>query len=334
MDAGHHNCRDYYVKADDMLSVKSNTVTTASVLATRKSRVSQKSPLNGPSRPPPAFPFLSLPLELRRQVYSYLLPYTEEQKDTRHLFRSITSKRLPPTHTNLPPDVLQQLLARPGAVSTSSGKENAIWRRGQTSLMAVCRQFHNECADLLYGESTFVIFVAYDSITFRFRWLLPNGLSPSRTYEFLDLVPARYLKLLKRLVVTVDHVDSYTGQIKYNVGGKGLTHGLNGQVERLVQAIKVAPTLEEGDKTKAKDHRQKHLGLRRLNVKLLNGNDHLDAEKRNMVKARDASVRGVEEVQTVLQPLRRLKGLVSLEITGSVTDAFVQQLREETVMAR
>lgn len=330
MDAGHHNCRDYYIKPEDALSKPRTIVSTASILAARATRVSQKSPLNVPSRRLPTFPFLKLPLELRRHVYSHLLPCTQE-RDTGHIFSKITAKRLPPTHTNLSPDVLQQLLAKQASTSIATGKDTITWRRGQTSLLAVCQQIHHECAELLYGDNTFVIFVAYDSITFRFRWLLPNGLSPNRTYDFLELVPSKYLKLVKRVIVTVDHVDSYTGQIKYNVGGKGLTHGLRGQFARLIEALNVAPMVRMNDKEKLSEGRKG--GLKRLTVKLLNGNDHLDAEKRKMVKARDASIRGVQEVQTVLEPLMELKGLANLEITGAVTEEFIEQAKVKTMVA-
>jgi len=154
-------------------------------------------------------------------------------------------------------------------------------------------------------------------------------LTPSRPYEFLDLIPATYLRLIKRLVVTVDHVDSYTGQIKFNVGGKGLTHGLRAQVARLVDAVKTAPNADLKLNTIQRGKRKGVQGVKRLTIKLLNGNDHLDADKRNRVRARESSISGVEEVQTVLEPLLSLRGLVSIKITGAVTDAFVEQLRTE-----
>lgn len=325
--AGNHNCRDYQLKPEDVLTSSPKSASVATVLAIRAARVSQKSPLSGHTRRPPTFPFLQLPLELRRQIYTYLLPCTQKHNEPRGILASITSKRLPPTHHNLPPHVFEQLLAKPA--TTSSCTDNVTWHRGQTALLAVCRQFHDECAELMYGESTFVVFVAYDSITFRFRWSLPNGLTPSRPYEFLDLIPATYLRLIKRLVVTVDHVDSYTGQIKFNVGGKGLTHGLRAQVARLVDAVKTAPNADLKLNTIQRGKRKGVQGVKRLTIKLLNGNDHLDADKRNRVRARESSISGVEEVQTVLEPLLSLRGLVSIKITGAVTDAFVEQLRTE-----
>lgn len=344
MDLGHHNCRDYYflkptsadeAQAQAQAQAAPASIPTASILAIRAASKtpSQKSPLNGPSRRPSAFRFLHLPYELRQHVYSYLLPSTDEHTDTRHLLQSISAKRTPPTHTNLTPVALQALLQQQlqkqqqqqqqsaTSVSPGSTSRNIIWRRGNTSLLAVCKQLHAECAALLYGENTFVIFVAYDTITFRFRWLLPNGLTPSRTYEFLDLVPPRYLKLIRRLLVTVDHVDSYTGMIKYNVGGKGLAFGLQGQMRTLVTAF-LTPESPQNPGAKTRNSHN----VKRISVKLLNGNDHLDTEKRNVVKARETSIRGVDQVQTVLEPLNELRDVVQVEITGAVTDEYAHYL--------
>ncbi|KAJ9620255.1 hypothetical protein H2203_008020 [Taxawa tesnikishii (nom. ined.)] len=348
MDNGHHNCRDYYL---DVPSAAQNVLAERALRKTRPSlpsrASSQPSPLNSPVRRPDPFPFLRLPLELRRQVYSELLPRTEVQVESGRpaFFNTITAQRIPPTHHNLSPEVLQALHAQQKAASSSSttraGSRNTIWRRGQTSLLSVSRQVHDECAELLYGEAIFVIFVTYDNITFRFRWLNSlNGLTPSRTYEFLDLVPPRYMRLIKRLDVTVDHVDSYTGMIKFNVGGKGLTHGLEMQVARLVKALEPpgnSPNCDvESGKGKRTEQRsgQRHEGLKRISVKLLNGNDHLDAEKRTKVKARESNIRGATEVQTVLDPLAKLKGLVSVELTGAVTEEFAAMLRGKMTEAR
>ena len=65
----------------------------------------------------------------------------------------------------------------------------------------------------MYGTNNFLLFVTYGGISFRFRWLLPSGLAPSRSYNFVQLLPERYSNLIKRIVVHVDHIDSYTGKI-------------------------------------------------------------------------------------------------------------------------
>lgn len=117
--------------------------------------------------------------------------------------------------------------------------------------------------------------------------------------------------------------------IKFNVGGKGLTHGLRAQVGRLVGALQ--PPAADEEEARAREEGTEGLGLQSLTVRLLNGNEHLDAEKRGVVRSREA-VRGVDEVQTVLEPLRELRGVARTEITGAVTEEFVAELRE--AMAR
>ena len=77
----------------------------------------------GPSR------FESLPLEIRRQIYRYLLP-----------------------HSVVPCDQ----------------EKFPIWRLGNTAILAVNRQIHEEAADLMYGDSWFYFDVQYN----RFRFVI------------------------------------------------------------------------------------------------------------------------------------------------------------------
>lgn len=114
-------------------------------------------------------------------------------------------------------------------------------------------------------------------------------------------------------MVTVDVVDEYTGMIKYNVGGSGLVYGLKLQVRKLVRAVKEA----EGDE-----------GLRRLTVRLQNGNDGVpEGEKRGTGKTPEREVRSSEEAQEVLEPLRQFKGLRELVLCGAITDAYKEELK-------
>ena len=246
------------------------------------------------------FSLFRLPLELRQRVYKYLLPSarTHDAFTFDHLLGSRTSKE----------------------VATTSSL-NVVWERGQTSLLSVCRQMHDECASLLYGDSIFVVFIAYDSIKFRYKWFLPSGLTPSRHFDFLDLISPRYLRFIRQLSVTVDHVDSYTGMIKYNVGGKGLTYGLRDQVRKLVDALNATvneQTQEAGSECP----------LNILRVTLLNGNDHLDYDKRNRVLMREDKIRGVEEVQIVLSPFADLHGIANVDIQGAVLPEYASSLRK------
>ncbi|GAB7343758.1 hypothetical protein MBLNU457_1733t1 [Dothideomycetes sp. NU457] len=288
MDTGHFNCRDYYLLPDAAYSTA----------LSGGSFQSQASPYNQKLEKAKPFPLFELPLELRQKIYQYLLPCTTQRGQagfTQAFARFISKTQQPP-------------------VQSSKSAEDLVWKRGQTSLLCVSRQVHDECAALLYGSSPFVLFVRYDTITFRYSFLLANGLAPSKPYEFLDLVPPRYLKLIKQLVVTIDHPDSYTGMIKYNVGGPGLTHGLREQVQKLVNAIK--PSSEE------------HTGLNSLRVTLINGNKYMDAEKRNFVRARENEFRGDEQVQTVLDPFAELHHITNVEILGASTAGYADHLRE------
>jgi len=312
-DTGHYNCRDYHISPDETFV---NQVLTT--LRIRKE--SNASPLNKAiSRPPPSFQLLALPLEIRQKIYSYLLPATVPRPSTSTILQDIFTGF--------------QRLSNP--LQSSANLTNVIWQRGQTSLLCVSRQLHEECASLLYGSNPFVLFVTYDTITFRFRWILPSSLTPSRSCDFLNDISRRYVPLIKQVVLTIDHVDSYTGMIKHNTGGNGLTHGLRCQVQKLVDALcqHYCDATNSSNAAHSDDDGggRRRLGLNKLTVRLLNGNDYLDSEKRRLVKAREDTIRGVQEVQTVLSPLTELRGLKSVSITGAVTADYAETLRSAMV---
>lgn len=282
MDTGHFNCRDYHVTEE----LSPGRIT--AIINSRKR--SNASPMNRKVEKCKPFDFFRLPLELRQKVYGYLLP--------RATARDVSSIGLPFGRSTL-------------ESRFRSRKKPIIWERGQTNLLCVCRQMHDEFAAMLYGDSVFVIFVKYSSITFRYQWLLPSGLTPTSDMELLDTFPMKYLQLIRQLHVSVDHPDSYTGMIKYNVGGKGLTYGLGNQVEKLAS---VFIPREDGP-----------AGLNVLNVELINGNEYLDCEKRGIVRARER-VQGTEDVQQVLLPFARLRGVADVKIAGAITDEFADEL--------
>jgi len=288
MDTGHFNCRDYYLSPDAAYF--------DAVIGS--SHQSQASPFNEKLEKPKPFPLFQLPLELRQKIYQYLLPCTTQrgQAGFAQAFAKFISKTQQPQ------------------VQSSKSSEDIVWKRGQTSLLCVSRQFHDECAALLYGSSPFVLSVRYDKITFRYSFLLANGLAPSKPTNFLDLVPPRYLRLIKQLVVTIDHPDSYTGMINYNVGGKGLTHGLREQVQKLVDAMKSAS--------------KEQMGLNSIRVTLINGNKFMDAEKRNFVRTRENEFRGDDQVQGVLEPFADLCRITQVEILGASTPEYTEYLRQ------
>jgi hypothetical protein len=178
---------------------------------------------------------------------------------------------------------------------------------------------HDECAELLYGCNTFLLFVTFSGIAFRFSWLLPSGLAPTRRFDFLELLPKKYLPLIKRVVVTVDHVDSYTGMIKFNVSGKGLTHGLRKQIQRLVNA------LQTSDNPKSEEVKR----LAKISIRVSNGNAFLDQVKSEIVRQREGTIKISEDLEIMLEPFTTLRGIREVQVSGAVTDKFAGILKEK-----
>ena len=121
---------------------------------------------------------LALPLELRRKIYSYLLPHTSF--DTRPYRGGRT-----------------------------------IWNTGNIALFSVCRQLYDECAATLYGDNIFEIRVGYDRVEFiQFRRLKRNGVVPLTlsTPLFCDFFSDRIMSRMRRIVVNIQYVDDYTGE--------------------------------------------------------------------------------------------------------------------------
>ncbi|GME43152.1 hypothetical protein GTA08_BOTSDO08930 [Neofusicoccum parvum] len=209
------------------------------------------------SAPNPS-PFLRLPAELRVQIYEYLLP---------------TTTRISYKHDN-----------------------GLVWLRGCTPLWAVNRQISEECLALLYGHNTFVIEIAYSRLDFRLRWLLPDsGLTPNRAFSFLDHFSQRNLQRIRKCLVHVEMVDSYTGMIKYNCGGRGLQAGLREQIRRLVEVLRSA-----GE-------------LRRVEVRFV--------DKQKNARA----------TQAVLEPLLLLRGVREAVVSGGVTPDYADYLERKMV---
>jgi len=198
---------------------------------------------------------LRLPLEVRRHIYSYLLPATVEH-----------------------------------------GSKGIVWRRGNVAILFVNKQIYQEAISMLYGNNTFIIDVEWDSISFKYQWLLPSGLVPSRTMKFPDDIAARNVPFIKRLHIRVHHVDSYTGMVKYNYGGHGLTDGLRNRVEDLCQVLKGVAELAK------------------LEIQLLDGN------------------KNAELGQTVLEPFSQLSNIHRATVSGPMTVAYARHL--EVCMTR
>ena len=116
---------------------------------------------------------LKLPLEIRQHIYRFLLPCT--------------------------------------TVLRSQAGVAHVWLPGVTGFLATCQQVHHEATELLYGDTVFVVEVGYDTISFRHRRLLESGLLPQSTKPFLETMRP-HLYAIRNIAVSVEHVDSYTGE--------------------------------------------------------------------------------------------------------------------------
>jgi hypothetical protein len=137
----------------------------------------------------------------------------------------------------------------------------------------------------------------------------------TRSKEYFPAATPRYIRRIRRYDICVDHVDSYTGMIKYNCGGPGLNAGFEVQVKKLAEMLGVADEI--------------HL----LRVKLA----HIS---RSIAARRDIPLLGGEpegkpEVfQQVLRPLMDLRGIRRVEISGHVTREFQTALQAAMEEAR
>ncbi|KAF2170718.1 hypothetical protein M409DRAFT_63800 [Zasmidium cellare ATCC 36951] len=324
MDFGHYNCRDYYHSPH---FAPTTIVSDRSPFYRHESFDELEQRSRSPASFKPKFPLLKLPLELRQQIFNYLLPRTIQHSDPNPLASharnfSAVKKRAAKGMVVPKPETAQR------------GPTHVVWQRGNIKLLSVCRQIHDECADMMYGRNTFLLFVTYAGITFRYSWLLPTGMTPNRHYSFLELLSEKYMTRIKRVIVNVDHVDSYTGMIKFNVTGKGLTHGLRKQVQRLVNALQPPPPSNEddedgyvfvpGDSYATNKGRQ----LAKVNIRVSNGNVYLDQIKSEAVRQREAGNKISEDVAEMLEPFGDLRGVREVAISGAVTPEFAHSLEE------
>lgn len=183
----------------------------------------------------------------------------------------------------LPFEIRSQIYSYLLPTTDSHPSKGLVWRRGTIAILATNSQIYQETSTLLYGHNTFSINIEWDSITFKYQWILPSGLVPTRTMKFPDDFAARNVALMTRFRVSVHHIHSYTGMVKYNYGGPGLTDGLRSRVVDICRVLKGA---EE---------------LMRLEVELRD--EHGDPE------------RG----RTLLEPFLRLDNVRRLIMTGGST---------------
>jgi hypothetical protein len=259
---------------------------------------------------------LRLPIELRREIYRYVLPYTYTEE---------TRRRNLPTKVFVPWKEVggaSQTLSYPMNQALHSFQEgiNVFWQRGCTRLLAINRQIHEECADMMYGDNLFVVYIAFDSIEFcyQFRTLAPSNrsLTLKGKKDFLYHFSQRNLLRIRNYVINVEHVDAYTGMIKYNCGGRGLTVGIRRQVQSLVGMLAVAPGLQ-----------RLYVHLIRARVRLIRLPEGEDAD------AKTNNSQPADLTQTVLDPFMRLYDVREAKVTGA-SPAYEKTLEQSMMASR
>jgi len=263
-----------------------------------------------------ACPFLRLPLELRRQIYQYVLPQTCTLDP-----RFQRGNGEPPERSEYSLTLVRQASSvgvwnevwKKQKTLPKSDREvgnEVVWHLGCTSLLTTCHQVHDECVDLIYGANVFVIDVTFNTINFRQRWRTASNLTPGRTYAFLDHFSQRNLLKIKNYVINIDYVDDYTGTIKFNCGGRGLTDGIRNKVQELVDLL--------GSVT----------SLHRVHIHLIDG----AISRMRFPSGRVHRVQDVQNFatsQTVLEPFKGLGGVRKARVTG--TSVEYAELLERTM---
>ena len=176
---------------------------------------------------------------------------------------------------------------------------------------------------MVYGSNTFLLGVTFSNITFRFRYLLPSGMAPQREYAFLELMPARYLCRLRRVFISVDHVDSYTGMIKYNVSGKGLVHGIRRQVLKLVCALQ-PPMASQDEGCEIATEEPARPGLARVVIRISSGNTVTTSLKAQFGEVQRIS----QDIEEILDPFGHFCGVRDPRVVGAVGQAYARELEE------
>jgi len=221
------------------------------------------------------------------------------------------ASRLAVTKLTLLPEIRAQILRYilPYSLPTTENHQ-VTWVRGSIAPLLVNKQLSDESMDLMYGSNTFKLIITYEGILFRCSWLLPSGLRPNSTYMFPNAFSKDALRRIRHVLVLVEHVDSYKGMIKYNCGGRGLSEGVRGQIQRLVDILAMNTS-----------------GLGRVTVRL-EGNAVLNAIRKRAVKAIEHYESGGVD-QSVLDPFTHLTNVSSPNVGGNVNATYARKLEEK-----
>ncbi|KAF2715039.1 hypothetical protein K504DRAFT_469366 [Pleomassaria siparia CBS 279.74] len=266
--------------------------------------------------PPKLSPLLRIPIELRHQIYTYVLPSTSSF-DVRLQRGSGEQPERSEYNLTFVRETFGNGVWKMQKTLPKTDRETGneiVWRRGSIGILGVCKQVHDECVDLIYGDNVFVIDVAFDGIKFRYRWRTANNLTPNRSILFLTHFSQRNLMRIKNYVINVEHVDDYTGMIKYNTGGRGLTAGIRDRVQNLLDLLSVVPHLH------------------RLHIHLIDGAiSRVRFPSGRVHRVQDEN--NFSHSQIVLDPFHRLYAVRKASVTG-VSDEYAKALEQSMTNTR
>jgi len=114
---------------------------------------------------------LSLPLELRQQVYRHLLPTT--------------------------------YLRNASSLEWGAQSLVPVWLKGNTSVLRVNHKFYSEAIELLFGDATFALAIYHDWVDFCFRTLRADGSVKESRRRFCKPFGVRNLHRIRRLHIRV-----------------------------------------------------------------------------------------------------------------------------------
>ena len=142
MDQGHYNCRDYYI-TPHFSATTTVSESPRQPLERHESFQELEERSRSPASQKPKFPLLQLPFELRQHILRYLLPHTQEFKDSGLLGEharnfSAVKKR----------GARGMFIPSGSSSSSPSSVSSVVWQRGNINLLCVCKQLHDEVSSL------------------------------------------------------------------------------------------------------------------------------------------------------------------------------------------
>ncbi|KAL8678841.1 MAG: hypothetical protein Q9186_004824 [Xanthomendoza sp. 1 TL-2023] len=165
------------------------------------------------------------------------------------------------------------------------------WIKGTTAILRTSKRLHDEAAQLMYSQATFLINVVWDCTTFVCQWLLSPSSTRQKQYAFPDVFGKHYFSCMKRFKVVIDKMDTYFGYSKNHTAGLSL--GVREQLVSLGPILKAVPEIS-----------RLHLHFH------------------------DSVVMSVKD-ESVLKPIVNLPNVRSTFTSGKLNDEMRQSLRQQ-----